>query len=93
MLAACRPTAEPQVDGMAIPAGGDVRRPRSLGVYRDGADDFAHRAAEAYAELGQWLAQGRLTYRVDTVHGLDHAVLAVNRLFEGTNHGKLIVMP
>jgi len=55
--------------------------------------DHANRALEAYAELGRWLAEGRLKYRVDTVHGLDHAVLAVNRLFEGTNHGKLIVMP
>jgi NADPH-dependent curcumin reductase CurA len=67
-----------------------VRRARIEGFI---AMDFVHRAQEAYAQLGQWLAEGRLKYRVDTVHGLDHAVLAVNRLFEGTNHGKLIVMP
>ena len=67
-----------------------VRRARIEGFI---VMDFAHRAAEAYAELGQWLAQGRLRYRVDSVHGLDHAVVAVNRLFEGTNTGKLIVMP
>lgn len=67
-----------------------VRRARIEGFI---ALDFVHRAQEAYAQLGPWLAEGRLKYRVDTVHGLDHAVLAVNRLFEGTNHGKLIVMP
>jgi NADPH-dependent curcumin reductase CurA len=67
-----------------------VRRARIEGFI---SLDHFNRAVDAYAELGRWLAEGRLKYRVDTVHGLDHAVLAVNRLFEGTNTGKLIVMP
>jgi hypothetical protein len=66
-----------------------VRRARIEGFI---AMDFRHRAQEAYGELGKWLAEGRLKYRVDKVHGLDHAVVAINRLFEGTNTGKLIVM-
>lgn len=67
-----------------------VRRARVEGFI---ALDHGHRAPEAFAKLGEWLAAGRLRYRVDTVHGLEHAASAVNRLFHGTNTGKLIVVP
>jgi NADPH-dependent curcumin reductase CurA len=53
--------------------------------------DYAARYPEAFAHLGRWMAEGRLRYRVDVVDGLDQAPSAVNRLFEGTNTGKLIV--
>jgi NADPH-dependent curcumin reductase CurA len=32
-----------------------------------------------------------LKYRLDVVDGLEHAPVAVNRLFEGSNVGKLVV--
>lgn len=53
--------------------------------------DFAARYAEAFAALAGWMAEGRLRYQVDVVDGLEQAPQAVNRLFDGTHHGKLIV--
>jgi NADPH-dependent curcumin reductase CurA len=53
--------------------------------------DYLPRAAEALAPLTTWLLEGRLKYRVDLVQGLEHAPLALNRLFDGSNQGKLVV--
>jgi NADPH-dependent curcumin reductase CurA len=53
--------------------------------------DFLPRAAEATAALTRWLAEGKLKYRVDVVQGLRNAPAALNRLFDGSNTGKLIV--
>lgn len=53
--------------------------------------DYAARYPEAFAQLGRWMADGRLRYRADIVEGLEQAPIAVNRLFEGANTGKLIV--
>jgi NADPH-dependent curcumin reductase CurA len=53
--------------------------------------DYARRFPEAFAALGRWLAEGRLRYRVDLVEGLEQAPVAINRLFEGANIGKLLV--
>ncbi|HMW00988.1 MAG TPA: NADP-dependent oxidoreductase [Acidobacteriota bacterium] len=53
--------------------------------------DYAARANEAFAELGQWMKEGKLKYRVDEVEGLEHAPQALNKLFEGSNIGKLVV--
>ena len=53
--------------------------------------DYAPRFGEAIAQLGQWLAEGRLQYRVDIVDGLENAPSAVKKLFDGSNKGKLMV--
>jgi NADPH-dependent curcumin reductase CurA len=53
--------------------------------------DYFPRAAEAYQELGQLLMQGKLQYKVDIVTGLENAVSAVNKLYDGSNQGKLVV--
>ena len=53
--------------------------------------DYLNRAQEAMADLGRWLAEGKLKYRVDVVEGLEQAPRALNKLFEGSNQGKLIV--
>jgi NADPH-dependent curcumin reductase CurA len=53
--------------------------------------DFLPRAAEATAALARWLAEGKLKYRVDVVKGLRNAPAALNRLFDGSNTGKLII--
>ena len=53
--------------------------------------DYAPRAMEAITELGRWWAEGRLKYRVDVVEGLEHAPATLNKLFDGSNKGKLIV--
>ncbi len=53
--------------------------------------DHADKAARATADLVRWHREGRLKYRLDLVEGLENASVAVNRLFEGTNVGKLVV--
>ena len=53
--------------------------------------DYASRAMECMTELGKWLMEGKLKYRIDEVEGLKAAPMALNRLFEGTNIGKLVV--
>lgn len=53
--------------------------------------DYASRAMECMTELGKWLMEGKLKYRVDEVEGLKAAPMALNRLFEGANIGKLVV--
>jgi NADPH-dependent curcumin reductase len=52
---------------------------------------FLDRAMEAGMQLGQWLMEGKLKYREDIVDGLENAPNAIQRLFDGSNQGKLIV--
>lgn len=65
-----------------------VRRAKMQGFI---VTDYMPRAAEAIADLGKWFMDGRLKYRIDVVEGLDQAPSALNRLFDGTNQGKLII--
>jgi NADPH-dependent curcumin reductase CurA len=53
--------------------------------------DYLDRAQEAMTELGRWLMEGKIKYRVDVVDGLEQAPAAINKLFDGSNKGKLIV--
>lgn len=53
--------------------------------------DYAARFPEAVAKLAEWAMAGKLKYRVEVVEGLEHAPDALNKLFDGTNTGKLIV--
>jgi NADPH-dependent curcumin reductase CurA len=53
--------------------------------------DHMDRANAAMTDLGQWLAEGQIKYRVEVVNGLENAAEAVNKLFDGSNQGKLMV--
>ena len=53
--------------------------------------DYMARSMEAFSDLGKWLITGKLKYRVDEVDGLEQTPRAINKLFEGTNTGKLVV--
>ena len=53
--------------------------------------DYLDRAQEALDDLMKWHAEGKLRYRVDVVEGLEQTPRAINKLFDGTNMGKLIV--
>ena len=53
--------------------------------------DFAPRFAEATQKIVGWIASGQLKYRLDVVQGLRGTPLALNKLFDGTNTGKLLV--
>jgi NADPH-dependent curcumin reductase len=54
-------------------------------------DDYGHRYPEFAKDMGQWLQQGKLTFREDIVDGLENAPQAFMGLLEGKNFGKLIV--
>jgi NADPH-dependent curcumin reductase CurA len=53
--------------------------------------DYRDRYAEAQAELGGWIREGRIHARSDVVDGLENAPSALLRLFDGRNTGKLLV--
>ena len=53
--------------------------------------DYAADFATASADLGKWLAEGKLTYEETIVDGFDNIPQAFLGLFEGTNLGKQLV--
>jgi NADPH-dependent curcumin reductase CurA len=53
--------------------------------------DYFGRFPEAIAQLGQWVAEGKVKDKHTMVEGLEKAPEAVNMLFDGDNIGKLIV--
>lgn len=53
--------------------------------------DYVDRFQEAIEDLRRWLAEGNIQYRVDLVDGLENAPRAINKLFDGSNKGKLII--
>jgi NADPH-dependent curcumin reductase CurA len=53
--------------------------------------DYIARFPEAIGALIGWMNEGKLKYRVDVVQGLEQAPIAVNKLFDGSNQGKLVV--
>lgn len=53
--------------------------------------DYMDRSEECMMQMAQWIGAGQLKYRVDIVDGLEAAPVALNKLFDGTNQGKLIV--
>lgn len=54
-------------------------------------DHYPDLRGKMEAELVGWIKAGQLTYRDEEVDGLERAMTAVNRLYEGTNMGKLLV--
>ena len=53
--------------------------------------DYLPRAAEFYAEMGPWLANGTVKSRETVVEGLERMPEAFLGLFEGANVGKMLV--
>ena len=54
------------------------------------ASDYLPRWPEAIAQLSSWVQEGKIKYKEDIVDGLSQIPSAVNKLFEGTNSGKLM---
>ena len=54
-------------------------------------NDYAPRFPEAIAQIVQWLKDGRLKYRVDVTPDLRSAPTALDKLFDGSNKGKLLI--
>jgi NADPH-dependent curcumin reductase CurA len=53
--------------------------------------DYRRRYGEGVKALGRWLEEGKLHYREDIVDGLENAPIALLRLFDGSNRGKLLI--
>lgn len=53
--------------------------------------DYRDRYPAAQVELGSWLAAERIAHRFEVVEGLERAPEALNRLFDGSKEGKLLV--
>jgi NADPH-dependent curcumin reductase CurA len=53
--------------------------------------DYFDRLPEAQAQMGQWLAEGKIQSAEHVVDGLENAPDALNLLFTGGNTGKVIV--
>ncbi|MBD2439064.1 NADP-dependent oxidoreductase [Nostoc sp. FACHB-110] len=53
--------------------------------------DYLPRFPEAMQELGQWLNQGKIKYKLEIVEGLENAPSAILKLFDGNKIGKLAV--
>ena len=55
------------------------------------ATDYGNRVKEMIGDYARWYMEGKLKYRVDIEQGLEAAPTAINKLFDGSNQGKLIV--
>ena len=53
--------------------------------------DYAEQFGECLESLGQWVAEGKIKFKVDVVEGIENAPTAVNKLFSGENSGKLVI--
>ena len=53
--------------------------------------DYLDRYAESLQSLSEWMAEGKIQYKVDIVEGIENAPSAVNKLFTGENNGKLVI--
>ena len=53
--------------------------------------DYVTRFGEGAAKMGQWAAEGRIVTDEHVDEGIENAYPAFMRLFEGTNHGKMIL--
>ncbi len=53
--------------------------------------DYWNRAGEAIDAIIGWHRQGKIKYRAEVVHGLRDAPRMMNKLFDGSNRGKLVL--
>jgi hypothetical protein len=53
--------------------------------------DYLPRFPEAISQMRQWMAEGKLRQRVTVIDGFQQLPMALVRLFEGYNIGKLMV--
>jgi NADPH-dependent curcumin reductase CurA len=53
--------------------------------------DYGARLAEGAAEMGKWLAEGKLVSREDVAEGIENFPDTLLRLFRGANTGKLVL--
>jgi len=53
--------------------------------------DYMHRAKEAFVDLLTWQSQGKLQFNEHILEGVERFPEAVQMVFKGENHGKLMI--
>jgi len=53
--------------------------------------DYLPRFMEGVMQIAMWVMEGKIKYREDIVDGLENAPKHINKLFDGSNTGKLMV--
>lgn len=53
--------------------------------------DYKEYYAEAIQKISQWIDQGRIHVREHILNGMEHAPGAIQMLYRGENHGKLLI--
>ncbi len=53
--------------------------------------DHRDRLPQFFADMGQWIAEGRIKWRETIVDGIENAPQAFIGLFKGENFGKMLV--
>ncbi|MBW2942404.1 NADP-dependent oxidoreductase [Zhongshania aquimaris] len=53
--------------------------------------DYLDRFPEAALTIGEWVDAGKIEFKEDVVKGFDNCVTAFNRLFDGSNNGKMLI--
>jgi len=53
--------------------------------------DYAERFGESLEALGQWIAEGKIKFKVDVEQGIENAPSAVNKLLSGEHNGELVI--
>lgn len=53
--------------------------------------DYVHRSRDALSDLGKWMMDGRLKYRMHIEEDFEELPLVMNKLFMGENEGKLLL--
>ncbi len=53
--------------------------------------DYLHRFGEFIADMGKWVAEGKIKYDTTIVKGIENAVSSLDMLFTGGNTGKLLI--
>ena len=81
-------TARPAVGPKGVPGLLVVRRLKMEGFV---VLDYEERRVEAEVALGNWIAEGRLQYKVDVIDGLENAPRALIGLLHGENIGKRMI--
>lgn len=74
--------------GVAIAGGGSSTKGADRRVL---VADYRPRYHEAQTEIGAWIDQGKIKYKIDERKGFDILSETINCLFEGNHDGRLLV--